>query len=184
MPERLNGAVSKTVVGLWSTEGSNPSPSAPLPKLLVGSSLEQPRSKHRSHATWLLDDLSPAKPDDVPPGELECEVTLAVALERMRGVVRRTAIGLEHQAVFRPVKIHLVARNYPIHHRGSELSLVDKFEETALEFAPCRLRLIGEHAEQVTQPAGASTAIRSREDCLNLRKVENLQDERPFQCTV
>jgi hypothetical protein len=32
VPERLNGAVSKTVVGLWSTEGSNPSPSVSNPR--------------------------------------------------------------------------------------------------------------------------------------------------------
>jgi hypothetical protein len=41
----LNGAVSKTVVGSWSTEGSNPSPSALHRRIAPGADESEPSPK-------------------------------------------------------------------------------------------------------------------------------------------
>ena len=63
MPERLNGAVSKTVVRLRRTEGSNPSPSLrEQSEVLVFGCV----SRSRRWASALLDALVDADVDSVP----------------------------------------------------------------------------------------------------------------------
>ena len=138
-------------------------------------------AQQRDDAVRVADDVVPAKAQHVPAGQLQVEVTPAVAAESDGVVMEGAAVGLDDEPMLRPVEVDLVHADVSVDDRQRQTGAPHEGIEAPLQLPVDRRSLVGELGDQLAETRHATAPRRPPDHVTDSPGIEEVEPYRLLQ---